>query len=143
MGMETIRAADTRWNIHRTATAFARKGDYAAAEQVYRDALRLYPNKPGMLLGLAGVLALQEKTEEAISLIERGLPLSENEQQKATMRAVLCLLYERAGEPERARNLAANLPHTRESREAILAQLSRTHDEADIQKGIQLLLLGE
>ena len=40
------------------------KNDYDSAEKVYRDSLLVYPNKPEMILGLAGVLALQEKSEE-------------------------------------------------------------------------------
>ena len=35
-----------------------------------------------MILGLGGVLALQGKSEEAIELMEKGLPLSINEKQK-------------------------------------------------------------
>lgn len=49
------------------------------AEKTYRDALLIYPNKPGMILGLASTLALKGNTDEAIELMERGLPLSINE----------------------------------------------------------------
>ncbi len=107
IGMDTIRAEQTRYNIHSKATDLQRAGDYAGAEKVYRDALLIYPNKPGMLLGLAGVLALQGKTEDAIAYIERGLPLSENEKQKATMRAVLCFLYLQCGNSKKANMLAS------------------------------------
>lgn len=79
IGMDTIRAKQMRYNIHKTATELQRNGDYASAEKVYRDAMLIYPNKPGMILGLAGVLALQGKSEEAIELMERGLPISTNE----------------------------------------------------------------
>lgn len=82
-----------RYNIHKTTNEFQRNGDYQSAEQVYRDALLIYPNKPGMILGLAGVLALQNKAEEAIDLMEIGLPLSINEKQKSTTRVALCFLY--------------------------------------------------
>mgnify|MGYP003300356622 CR=1 FL=1 len=102
IGMDTIRAQETRYNIHKKASEFQRDGDYVSAEKVYRDALLIYPNKPGMILGLAGVLALQNKSEEAIELMERGLPLSVNEKQKATMRATLCFLYLKCGKAEKA-----------------------------------------
>ena len=62
IGMDAIRAQETRYNIHKKASEFQRDGDYISAEKVYRDALLIYPNKPGMILGLAVVLALQEKT---------------------------------------------------------------------------------
>lgn len=93
IGMDTIRAEETRYNIHKKAVAYQRSGDYDMAEKTYRDALLIYPNKPGMILGLASTLALKGSTDEAIELMERGLPLSINEKQKSTMRATLCFLY--------------------------------------------------
>jgi hypothetical protein len=52
-----------------------------------------------ILVELSGVLALQGKSEEAIELVERGLPLSINEKQKSTTRAILCFLYLKSGKP--------------------------------------------
>ncbi len=143
IGMDIIRAEETRYNIHKTASEFQRNGDYQAAERVYRDALLIYPNKPGMILGLAGVLALQAKTEEAIQLIERGLPLSTNEKQKSTTRAVLCFLYLKCGRIEKANALAATLPHTRESREVIEPLILKGINEKEINKNIKYILLGD
>ena len=79
LGMDTIRAEETRYNIHKKAVAYQRNGNLDMAEKTYRDALLIYPNKPGMILGLASTLALKGDTEEAIELIERGLPISINE----------------------------------------------------------------
>ena len=76
IGMDTIRAEQTRFSIHQKAVAFQQSGDYDMAEKTYREALLIYPNMPGMILGLASTLALKGDTEEAIELIERGLPLS-------------------------------------------------------------------
>ena len=143
IGMDTIRAQETRYAIHKRASEFQRAGDYLAAEKVYRDALLIYPNKPGMILGLAGVLALKGEGEEAILLIERGLPLSDNEKQKATMRAVLCFLYLKHGQGKRARRLAAELPHRRECREEIAPVIDREPDSAEMEYRIRTLLLGE
>lgn len=143
IGMDTIRAQKTRVAIHEAATAFQRSGDYASAEKVYRDALLIYPNKPGMLLGLSGVLALQGKTEEAIELTLRGLPLSINEKQKATARATLCFLYLRCGRTKEANALAATLPHTRESREVIQPLILQGLDEQQLDRHIKSILLGD
>lgn len=143
MGMDIIRSEHTRYTIHKTANEFQREGDYQSAEKVYRDALLSYPNKPGMLLGLAGVLALQGKSEEAIELMERGLPLSINEKQKATTRATLCFLYLKCGRTEKANALAASLPHTRESREVIQPLIQKGIDEDEINKNIKTILLGD
>lgn len=143
IGMDNIRAEETLFNIHKTAVEFQQKGDYDSAEKIYRDALRIYPNKPGMILGLAGVLALQGKSEESIELIERGLPLSVNEKQKSTLRAVLCFLYLKCGNTEKANLLASELPHIRESREVIQPLIINGLNEAEIDINIKNILLGE
>lgn len=143
IGMDIIRAEQTRYNIHRTASEFQRSGDYQSAEQTYRNALLIYPNKPGMILGLAGVLALQGRCEEAIDLMERGLPLSINEKQKSTTRAALCFLYLKCGRTEKANALASELPHTRESREVIQPLILQGLDENEIHKNIKNILLGD
>lgn len=141
-GMDTVRAEETRYNIHKTANAYQRAGDYRSAEKVYRDALLLYPNKPDMILGLAGVLALQGNSEEAVEFMERGLPLSVNEKQKSTARAVLCFLYLKCGKAEKANAVAATLPHTRESREVIQPLIAKGLSDDEIKRNIQNLLFG-
>ena len=143
IGMDTIRAEQTRYNIHKTAVEFQRNGDYASAEKVYRDAMLIYPNKPGMILGLAGVLALQGKSEEAIELMERGLPISINEKQKSTTRDALCFLYLKCGRKDKAEALASELPHTRESREVIQPLISKGLDDSEIDANIKTILLGD
>ena len=143
VGMDVIRSEETRCNIHKTASELQRSGDYSAAEKVYRNALLTYPNKPGMTLGLGGVLALQGNTEEAIELMERGLPLSINEKQKATIRAVLCFLYLKCANIKKATALAVTLPHIRESREVIQPLIAKGLNDDDINKNIKTILLGD
>ena len=143
IGMDEIRAAETRLSIHRKANTLKQNGDYAAAEKVYRDALLIYPNKPGMMLGLAGVLALQGKSEEAIELMEKGLPISINEPQKAATRAALCFLYLKCGKAEKAKSLAARLPHMRESREVIQPILASKPSADEIDEHMKCILLGD
>lgn len=143
VGMDTIRAEATRYGIHQKAVAYQRKGDYDSAEKTYRDALLIYPNKPGMILGLASTLALKDNTEEAIELMERGLQISINEKQKATMRAALCFLYLKAGYEDKANRLASELPHTRESREVIQPLMQRGLTESEINENIKNIILGD
>lgn len=143
IGMDAIRGEETMHNIHAKASEYQARGDYELAEKNYRDALRLYPNKPGIILGLAGVLALKGETEESIELIERGLPLSDSEKQKATMRATLCFLYLKAGREDKAKQLAATLPHMRESREVIQPLIQQGMDEKQMDEEIKRILLGE
>ena len=113
IGMDTVRAAETRYNIHKRANELMRNNQLDAAENVYRDALLIYPNKPGMILGLASVLALKSNSEEAIELIERGIPLSINEKQKATMRATLCFFVEKSREQRIYPVKPSKTPHFR------------------------------
>lgn len=142
LGMDTIRADETRRNIHKTAVEYQQSGDYAMAEKTYREALLIYPSDPGMMLGLAGTLALKGSTAEAIELMEKGLPLSANEKQKATIRAALCFLYLKAGSEDKANRLASQLPHTRESREVIQPLIREGMDDAAIDENVRKILLG-
>ena len=140
VGMDTIRAEKTRYNIHKKAVAYQRKGDYVSAEKIYRDALLIYPNKPGMILGLASTLALKGDTQEAIELMERGLPISNNERQ---IRATLCFLYLKAGYEDKASRLASDLPHMRESREVIRPLIRQGLSENEIDDNIKTILYGD
>ena len=99
----TICVEETRFSIHKKAVAYQQCGDYDLAEKTYRDALLIYPNKPGMILGLASTLALKGNTDEAIEPMERGLPLSINEKQKATIRTTLCFSYLKVGMEDKAK----------------------------------------
>lgn len=143
LGMDTIRAEETRYNIHKKAVAYQRNGDLDMAEKTYRDALLIYPNKPGMILGLASTLALKGDTEEAIELMERGLPISINEKQKSTMRAALCFLYLKAGREDKACKLASQLPHMRESREVVQPLVKQGLSDSQIDENIKTIILGD
>lgn len=139
IGMDSIRAEETRYSIHKKANEFQRSGDYDSAERVYREALLIYPNKPGMILGLAGVLALKGRTNESIELMERGLPLSINEKQKSTMRAALCFLYLKGGQGKQACLGAASYAGKQRSyRSAHTKKLS----DNEIDENIKTILLG-
>ncbi len=109
----------------------------------YRDALLIFPNKPGMILGLGEVLALQGKAEEAVMLMEKGLPLSENEKQKSTIRAALCFLYLQCGQTQKANALASELPHQRECRESIQPVIQKEITADDIKRSIHHILIGD
>ncbi|ADL33394.1 HTH/TPR domain-containing protein [Butyrivibrio proteoclasticus B316] len=143
LGMDTIRAEQTRLDIHKKAISFQRSGNYDMAEKTYREALLIYPNKPGMILGLASTLALKGETEEAIELMERGLPISINEKQKATMRATLCFLYLKSGREDKANKLASQLPHMRESREVIQPLIQQGLRNSEIDENIKNIVLGD
>ena len=96
-----------------------------------------------MILGLASTLALKGDTEEAIELIERGLPISINEKQKSTMRATLCFLYLKAGREDKACKLASQLPHMRESREVVQPLIKQGLSDSQIDENIKTIILGD
>ncbi len=143
MGMDEIRSENTKNNIHKNANIQTKNGKYDSAEAIYRNALKIYPEDTGIMLGLAGVLALRDKSTEAVSLIEKGLSLTVGEKQKATMRAVLCFLYAKIGHSDKAVAMAKTLPHQRECREVILPQLEKDISPNDIMSRIRVLILGE
>lgn len=143
VGMDSIRAEETQYRIHEKAVGHQQKGDYAAAEKTYRDALLLYPNRPGLMLGLGSALALKGDTAEAIEWMEKGLSTSTNEKQRATVRAALCFLYLKAGQAEQADRLASELPHTRESREVIRPLVRQGLAAEEIDRHLGQILLGD
>ena len=100
-----------------------------------RGGCRVFRNY--ITIGLASTLALKGNTDEAIELMERGLPISNNEKQKATMRATLCFLYLKAGYEDKANRLASELPHTRESREVIQPRIQQGLTESEINENIK------
>jgi hypothetical protein len=59
------------------------------------------------------------------------------------MRATLCFLYLKAEDVDKANRLASELPHARESREAIQPLLQQSLTEAEINQNIRYILLGE
>ena len=143
MGMDTIRAEETKYRIHDKANTFMKTERLEDAEKVYREAFRTYPNDAEMILGLASVLALKGDTDQAVKLTEKGLLLSKNEKQNATMRAALCYLYLQNGQSEKAVESARRLPHTRESREVIFPVITSNPSEAEILESIRFIITGE
>lgn len=143
VGMDKIRGEEACYQIHDRANRLMKTGAFAEAEQVYREALLLYPNKAEMLLGLSSVLAMEGKAAEAVLYGEKGLPLSENEKQKATLRATLCFLYLQNGEREKALALASALPHARESREVVKPKVEAGLSAEELGREIRHLILGE
>ena len=138
-----MRGEEACYKIHDRANRMMKEGNLSEGERVYREALKLFPDKAEMLLGLAAVLAMEGKAKEAVLFAEKGLPRSENEKQKATLRAVLCFLYLQNGEGAKALALASSLPHTRESREVIKPKIEGELSAEELHREIRYLILGE
>ncbi|MBR5264218.1 MAG: helix-turn-helix domain-containing protein [Clostridia bacterium] len=142
MGMDTIRAEKTIYNIHNMAHNEMKECEYEKAEKIYRDALVSYPNNGEMFYGISCALALQKKYNKAIFYIEKGLKISTNRKQVSTMYALLCYLYLVINDFDKALCLAKNLPHSRESREVVLPFILSNADDSEIFKQVKALILG-
>jgi len=126
VGMSDIRSEARRNALFTDALILERQGDWGAAIDVLRGALRMYPNDDGFRSELA--LALGRTGEaadrgEAIRLSEQVLMSSTNEKLRSTTRANLAFLYKADGQLQRAAELARSLPHIWECRELLLPEL--------------------
>lgn len=146
IGMDKINETEARTEIFKLGHYHLRRGDCLAAANVYFNALKTFPADEGIMAELALVLALEsdiEKLKEAVNLCERVLNNNTNEKIRHTTRAAMCLIFFKLGEKDKAILAAQNLPHLRESRESILAELRGEPDVDKINAYIKFILLGE
>ena len=146
IGMDKINEAEARTDIFKSGHEHLRRCDNVAAAEVYKKALKIFPVDEGLMSELALVLALESdpaKLKEAADLCERVLNGNPSEKVRHTTRATICLVYFKLGEKEKAMSAAQNLPHLRESRENILAELRGEPDVEDINSYLKFIMLGE
>jgi len=104
--------ADPGFAIANRAYAAWREGNAAKAEDLYREALRVSPNQPDALLGLAAVLSRQGRVDEAESLY--ATLLSVNPDHPATAEALLSTVAAGALGAEELVALSARYPSSPE-----------------------------
>ena len=144
MGMERIHADEAHREVFFKAHELYERGDYEGAAQVHREGLRRFPNDDGMLSELSLSLAmLPGGLEEAIEIGERLINGGGSEKVNHTVRAALCLMYQMHGDADKAKRLARNLPHVRESREEIYAALERSSVPGENERYLKFLTLGK
>lgn len=146
IGMDKINDIQTKAKIFTEGHKYISEGDINAAIQVYSEALKIFPNDKGIMSDLAMTLALdddQEKVTKAISLCKRVLSDSQGDKVHHTTRAALCFIYLKLGDKEKAVTAAQELPHIRESRESVLAQLEQECSADDIDGYLRLIVIGE
>ena len=146
VGMDKINEQQTRNNVFLAAHDHIRNGDINAAVQVYTDALKLFPNDEGIMSDLAISLVLSDDPDnlsKAVDLCERALSDNKADKVHHTTRAALCFIYMKNGEKDKATEIALRLPHVRESRENILAQLEDELSTDDIDKLLRFIGFGE
>ena len=146
IGMDRINEDETRKAIFVSGHELLRSGDGAAAAKVFVDALKTYPADESIMAELALVLALEcdpEKLKQAADLFERVLMANPSEKVRHTTRAAICFVYFKLGDKEKAITAAGNLPHHRECRENVMAEICHEPTVADINTYIRFLALGE
>jgi len=104
------------------------RGKYTEVLEILRDTAKQYPEHYGVKGDIAYTLTLlpdagKAELAEAIELCEDVLENYRNAKQMHPIRALLCLLYDEAGEKARAIEYGRTLPHIWESREMIRTEL--------------------
>lgn len=146
IGMDRINGAQVRHAVFEEGHKHIRERNINAAIAVYSDALKTFPNDEDIMSGLAMSLALDgcpEKLKQSLALCERVLSGSQGEKVHHTTRAALCFICLKADEREKAVAIARNLPHVRESREAVLAELVRNPNTDSIDAYLRFIAVGE
>jgi len=134
VGMDRMRSAQTRNGIFTRALVLERQGDWLAAIEVFREAIRIYPNDDGLRAELALALSRtgdSRDRDEAISLSEKVLENSDSEKLRSTVQANLCYLYSAAGLTEKAAAMGRALPHIWECREMLMPGLVPAEQRAE------------
>ena len=142
MGMNDIRSAARRNAIFTEAIDHERRGDWANAIEVLKNALKTYPGDEGMLGELSLALSQTGNKKdliEAIDISERLLEKCADEKLRSTVRANLCFLYKASGQTEKAFALGKTLPHIWESREMLLPDLVKDDErEAMLNRSLNI-----
>lgn len=144
LGMEKINDREIRNDIFTKAHQLMHERDYAAAAGHLADASRTYPNDEGIMSELAIALALSGdcgNLNRAIELCSRLL--EGGGKVHHTARAALSFIYLRAGEREKALDIAKKLPHVWESRETILSKIKKNPSDGEIDTYLLFIALGE
>ena len=146
IGMDKINGDEARSAIFNAGYGHMRSGDNAAAAKVLADGLKAFPGDEGFMSQLALVLSLEDdyvKLNQAADLCERVLSGNPSEKVRHTTRAAVCFIYLKLGEKEKSVLAAKNLPHARESRESILAEIQREPVAGEINEYLRYILVGE
>ena len=146
VGMDKIHDAQARAAVFQAEHVYLQSGEPLRAVAVLEDALKTFPNDEALLSELALALSFDQEPEtlrRSVLLCERVLAGKASEQVRHTTRAALCFIHCKMGEKEKAVATARTLPHVRESREVILAQLERELSPSEIDACLKQIALGE
>ena len=146
IGMDRINDEQMKDNVFANGYKHLRTDATAAAIDVFSEALKLYPDDEDYLSYLAMAHALDDDAAQlptAIALCERILAEGRGLKTCHTTRAALCFIYQKAGEKEKALACARNLPHRRESREVVMAELEKEPTTEELNAYLKFIAIGE
>jgi transcriptional regulator with XRE-family HTH domain len=146
LGMDKINEGNKRAEVFKTGHALVMRGEHLKAAEVLGEALKTFPNDESLMSELALALAQDsdpDNLRKSVSLCIRVLSGNPTEKVRHTTRAALCLIHMKAGDRDKAIAAARNLPHARESREAVMEQFERGITPAEIDAYLRLLAIGE
>jgi len=146
IGMDKINDKKIKAELHNDSHECLRSGNYAEAASILSKALKTFPNDEGIMSELAMALALDgglDNLSQAQKLCEHVLNDNTSNKVHHTTRAALCFVHLKAGQKEKAIETAKNLPHERESREVILAQLAQEPADSSIDAYLKYIAIGE
>ncbi|HIZ56592.1 MAG TPA: helix-turn-helix domain-containing protein [Firmicutes bacterium] len=146
IGMDQINNGQSKNRVFIKAHEYMRDKKYDQACDILTEALKLFPNDQGLMSELALASALSgssEKLHAAIQLCHRVLSGLQCRKVYHTTQAALCFIYKKMQEDELAVAVANQLPHIRESRESVLAEISKNLTEDEINEQLRRIALGE
>lgn len=146
IGMDRICNTEARNAIFKEEHSLLQQGNHRAASEVLEGALKTFPNDESLMSELALALSFETDTDKlgkAISLCQCVLSGNPPEKVRHTTRAAMCFLYMKIGDKEKAIASARNLPHMRESREAILAQIEKSITQTEIDRYLKFIALAK
>jgi transcriptional regulator with XRE-family HTH domain len=135
IGMEKINDDKAIANAFLEGQKLLRDGNTTGAADTFAKALKTYPNDESLMLELALVLSIDGKSEKlgkAEILCERILSGNPSEIVMCTARAVLCYIYLKSGNKEKAVKSAQSLPHKAVCRFTVLAEIEKDPNPEDI-----------
>ena len=146
IGMDKINETETRTEIFERGHKYLRQGDNKTAVKIFTDALKIFPNDESIMAELALALSFEndlEKVRQAAVFCERVLSGNPTDKVRHTTRAAICFIYFKLGEKDKAMTAASNLPHIRESRENITAELKDEPSIDKVNECLRFIALGE
>jgi len=146
IGMEKINDDKAVANAFLEGQRLLRAGDNAGAADVFSGALKVYPNNEELMLELALVLAIDgnsEKLTKAETLCERILTGKPSEPVLCTARAVLCYIYLKSKDKDKAVNTVQKLPHKAVSRFTVLEEIEKNPSPEEINRLLKSITFRE